>query len=319
MHFSDYQKAAPNTAKMDLSTDDGKIELALGLSAETGSVSKIFKKLVRDGISLGTQKEQLKDELGDVLWYVAVIAHSMELPLEEVAKSNIDRTADRYGLTTTQRSTFRPTYDEDFPPEERFPRRILFRLKAVEKDDLPHVEFTVEEAGPNPFPKGAQNVAGKTRGFSLNEPIGDVVNDNADGEDGYRFHDAVHIAFMAVLGWSPVMRALLRIKRKSDQAVDRVQDGARATDLEEALSALLKEASESRNSFGEVGDIDGEVRDLIPRVIGRLEVASAPIWLWVEAIHQGYQAMAALTANNGGWLKADLDQQKVTFYNERPE
>jgi hypothetical protein len=123
---------------------------------------------------------------------------------------------------------------------------------------------------------------------------------------------------MAVLGWSPVLRGLLRLKRKFKDELDRVQDGARARDLEEALSAILAEMSRTRNNFAAPNDVDGEVRDVIRRVISNLEVADVPVWLWSDAIHQGYTAMNHLRDNRGGYIVADRDQRKVTFYREDP-
>ena len=41
--------------------------------------------------------------------------------------------------------------------------------------------------------------------------------------DDYRFHDAFHYAYAAILGWSPVTRALFRLKRKSETDVDEGQ------------------------------------------------------------------------------------------------
>jgi NTP pyrophosphatase (non-canonical NTP hydrolase) len=62
--------------------------------------------------------------------------------------------------------------------------------------------------------------------------IGDRLTDNAIEADDYRFHDVFHFAHVAVLTWSPVVRSLLRLKRKSDPMVDEVQDGARAILIE---------------------------------------------------------------------------------------
>ena len=62
--------------------------------------------------------------------------------------------------------------------------------------------------------------------------IGDRLTDNAIEADDYRFHDVFHFAHVAVLTWSPVVRSLLRLKRKSDLVVDEVQDGARAILIE---------------------------------------------------------------------------------------
>lgn len=324
MTLDEYQEAAKSTAVMDISTIEGKLELVLGLSAEAGAVSKIYKKLVRDSISLGAQTKQLTDELGDVLWYVALIAESMDIRLQTVGSENLVRTDDRYHSRLADRDTeYKPNFEAGAPEKERFPRIMVFRMEEMEGDGgLPHSKFTIEYAEPNEFPNGIEirdeDGRKKKYGFTIGEPLGDVVNDNAIREDGYRYHDAVHIAFMTVLGWSPVMRALLRLKRKYDDRIDRFEDGARAIDLEEALSAVLKEFSESRNDFNSAADIDGETRDIIRRVIANLESDKTPIWLWVEAIHQGYSAMNALRENKGGWILADLDNQNVKFFAENP-
>jgi hypothetical protein len=52
--------------------------------------------------------------------------------------------------------------------------------------------------------------------------------DNAYERAGYRFHDVFHLAFAAVLGWSPITRALLKRKRKSSPEVDEVEDRGRS-------------------------------------------------------------------------------------------
>jgi hypothetical protein len=69
--------------------------------------------------------------------------------------------------------------------------------------------------------------------------LGDRIGDNAPHEDGYRFHDVFHFAYVASMGWSPVIRSLLKRKRKSNQETDRVQDGARAANIEEAVTAYI--------------------------------------------------------------------------------
>lgn len=318
MDFSTYQAEARKTAQLDTNKLTGKLELILGLQAESGALSRIYKKMVRDGIALDSQTGKISEEIGDLLWYLAMIAESMALNLDEVAVENLQRTNDRYERISEAGDKFTPDFDSDYPLTQRFPRRMIFSLQGVEKDGLPHVRFAIEDAEPNAFPDGQVTIGKKKYGFSFGAEIGDVVNDNAAEDDGYRFHDAVHIAFMAVLGWSPVLRSLLRIKRKENEDVDRVEDGARARDLEEALSALLMAASEERNRFQKPSDIDGDVRDLIRRVIGKLEVVAVPIRLWADAIHQGYAVMNALKANNGGWVLADLDEGRIEFYRERP-
>ncbi len=75
------------------------------------------------------------------------------------------------------------------------------------------------------------------------------MDDNAHEADGYRFHDVFHLAFMATFGWSPVIRALLKRKRKSNPAIDNVEDGARAIIIEEAISAMVYEHAKDHNFY----------------------------------------------------------------------
>ena len=58
--------------------------------------------------------------------------------------------------------------------------------------------------------------------------FGDRLTDNIEDPDWYRYHDIFHFAYMVHLAWSPVIRALLHCKRKSQPKIDEAQDGARA-------------------------------------------------------------------------------------------
>jgi len=71
--------------------------LLLGLVGETGEIAEKAKKIVRDKASDFSQwdAEDLKKELGDTLWYVAVIADYFDIALEDVAMLNITKLADR--------------------------------------------------------------------------------------------------------------------------------------------------------------------------------------------------------------------------------
>src|SRR5258705_9469438 len=68
--------------------------------------------------------------------------------------------------------------------------------------------------------------------------VGDVISDNAYENDYYRYHDIFHYTFATMLEWSPCTRAMMKRKRKSDPVIDEVEDGARATITEEAISLL---------------------------------------------------------------------------------
>ena len=96
MNFNEYQQQCLTTANYP---DIGHrcIYPALGLANEAGEVLGKLKKVFRDdGGHFSDQKlEALKDELGDVLWYVAGLAHDLGFTLEEVAHRNVEKLKNR--------------------------------------------------------------------------------------------------------------------------------------------------------------------------------------------------------------------------------
>ncbi|XVV08401.1 nucleoside triphosphate pyrophosphohydrolase family protein [Actinoplanes sp. CA-131856] len=96
MNLDDYQKAALRTAA-PRDKHNEVFHLLLGLVGETGEIAEKAKKVVRDHGSDFSRWDtgDLKKELGDVLWYVAVLADHFDLTLGEVAEANIAKLADR--------------------------------------------------------------------------------------------------------------------------------------------------------------------------------------------------------------------------------
>ena len=70
---------------------------ALGVGGEAGEVCDCVKKIMRDDGEKVTpeKREQLKKELGDVMWYVAAVASELGLKLRDVAETNIEKLRDR--------------------------------------------------------------------------------------------------------------------------------------------------------------------------------------------------------------------------------
>ena len=69
--------------------------VSMGLANEVGEVLGKIKKAIRDDIDIQTLRDQVKDELGDVLWYAAMLAFEFGLNLSEVANHNHQKLLDR--------------------------------------------------------------------------------------------------------------------------------------------------------------------------------------------------------------------------------
>jgi NTP pyrophosphatase (non-canonical NTP hydrolase) len=96
MNLDDYQKAALRTAAPKDKHNE-IFHLLLGLCGEAGEIAEKAKKIVRDKDSdfKALDREDLTKELGDVLWYVTVIADHFDISLSEVGEKNIAKLASR--------------------------------------------------------------------------------------------------------------------------------------------------------------------------------------------------------------------------------
>ncbi len=99
MNFDEYQELAKKTAVYKETIGDSlKPELfylysALGLAGETGEVVEKVKKLLREkkGIVDEASREEIIKEMGDVLWYLAMLAEELKVPLSKVVETNIKK------------------------------------------------------------------------------------------------------------------------------------------------------------------------------------------------------------------------------------
>ncbi|MBS0249143.1 MAG: nucleoside triphosphate pyrophosphohydrolase family protein [Proteobacteria bacterium] len=277
MDFDSYQTEAHKTDEAKKST----ISL-YGLSGEVGSLFSLFKKRMRDNYPFSNFQDQLKEELGDLLWYIASLASIHKLSLSDIAQRNLDKS----------RSLFddgKPThFDQGFPENERLPRSLT-------------VEFRLDAKG-------------KRSGMFVNgKSIGDALSDNANEEDHYRYHDIFHLSFMTFLGWSPVMRRLLRVKRKSNPTVDENEDGARAAVTEEAISAIIFSFAEDNDFFREIRSIPFSLLKTITSLGRKYEVRVCTFKQWQQAIWHACQIYRELVANGGGTVEIDLDEPRISY------
>lgn len=95
MELNDYQKKASTTAKYRPET--GLLYTTLGLASEAGEVAGKVKKVIRDenAILSDDRRLELVSELGDVLWYVAMLAKELNYDLSDVAQMNLGKLLDR--------------------------------------------------------------------------------------------------------------------------------------------------------------------------------------------------------------------------------
>lgn len=91
MLFNEYQQKAMETR---LASADMTYAL-LGLAGEAGEVANKAAKAVRDDWDEDRLREELKGELGDVLWMVAAICSDLHIGMNEVAQLNINKLRDR--------------------------------------------------------------------------------------------------------------------------------------------------------------------------------------------------------------------------------
>ncbi|QGN34815.1 hypothetical protein [Microlunatus sp. Gsoil 973] len=313
-----YQRLARHT---DQQAKDGLDPLALsvpilGLAGEMGSLLVTLKKRYRgDEVSL-SWPDFVEEELGDLLWYLAAVATHATLQLEELAEADLElaRVARASIEESLDPATSLLVLDSGYPTTERFPRRLLLKFQESRSSGRPAVSMTLVDVDPNAYPCGPVEMAnGRSRGFQVGAQLGDVVTDNSSVNDDYRYHDAVHLGFMAVMGWSPNLRSLLRLKRKSDPQVDENEDGARAVFAEEGLAALLAKRAEEASWYANPRLVPDEAVEMMTTVLEDLEVSRMPAWLWRRAISQGFGVFRALAAGHGGYVLADLDQRSLSY------
>jgi len=86
MNFDDYQRAALRTLNPSLDARDQLLDASMGLAEEAAEVLGLIRK--RSFQQRGVDDAKVAEELGDVLWCLAVTAHSLGIPLSKIAEGN---------------------------------------------------------------------------------------------------------------------------------------------------------------------------------------------------------------------------------------
>ena len=289
MDFDYYQDAAAGTDQFgtEKNTDKGLMIPLLGLAGETGTLLAEFKKKIRDRESYEGFHSKATEELGDILWYLSNIASRLNLSLSEIAAKNLHKTQERWPIQGDDPDMFL-FFDEGCSEKERLPRKL--RVRVFEPEPGRNAQMQIEPEG---------------------TVIGATLTDNAYEDDGYRFHDVMHLANMAVLGWSPVMRSLLKLKRKSQPQTDEVEDGGRAIVLEEAVVAFIYSNAKERRYYENIKHLDSEMLSTVKRIVRHVEVNSRRTKDWERAITKGYSAFRHLLKKREGEFELNLHERDL--------
>ena len=180
-----------------------------------------------------------------------------------------------------------PTFDDNFPDEERLP--LHFEIKINQR-------------------KSGRSYLQWNGVF-----IGDPLTDNIINPDGYRFHDVFHLAHAAILHWSPTFRALIKHKRKSSRKIDEAQDGGRAIVIEEGLTAWIFSCAKHLNCFEGKTSVSFDLLKTVQQFVQGYEVEECPLKLWEQAILEGYKVFRQVRDNNGGIVIGDREKRTIEY------
>lgn len=292
MRIRDYQTKAQLTDRVPGSTRDDKALMVplLGLAGETGTLLTEYKKWLREGAAYQIFKDRIAEDLGDILWYVANIASKEGLDLETVAVENLKKLESRWLPGEGGLSCYLHLFDEEFAAREQLPREFRIEIAEVQSDGGVKVQMTMNDT-----------------------PLGNSLTDNAYEEDGYRYHDIFHLAYAAVLGWSPVARKLMGCKRKSEPQVDEVEDGGRATAIEEGISALVFDYAKDHSFLEGVEEVDYGILRTIKQLTRHVEVAERSEFQWQDAILKGFAVWRKFQHYRRGVLVGNLKLRTIEF------
>lgn len=288
--FREYQEQSSRTDRAKGRDLKSIMVPLLGLAGEAGSLLTEYKKWLREGDRYKPFTDQVSEEIGDLLWYLANIAQKAGLDLQEIAEENLAKLADRGRQAPGLFPGGQDRYDVNFPLAEQLPLKLEVLFREREIDGTMKLEVTRDGI-----------------------PFGDPLTDNSHADDGYRYHDVFHLTHATLLGWSPIIRRLLKKKRKSIPQIDEVEDGARAGITEEAVSALVFGFAKDYSFFEGADSVDYELLRAIKLMTRPFEVRDKTYRDWEEVILAGYSVWRQLVENRGGIVVGDAEARTVVY------
>jgi NTP pyrophosphatase (non-canonical NTP hydrolase) len=220
-------------------------------------------------------------------------ANEAGVTLQQAAEDNLTKIFDRW----PQERRYPPLFDETAPTHEHLPRTLT--VEVFERDD-----------------GGRLFVYQRCHGIN----IGDRLTDNILEPDDYRFHDVFQYAYAAVLGWSPVMRALFKLKRKSQPQIDEAEDGARALLIEEGVATWIFGQAKKLDNFSgmQPKGLSLTLLKTVRQFVAGYEPERCPLWLWEEAILQGFATFRYLKEKRRALIHIDMLRRQLTYSEMTP-
>jgi NTP pyrophosphatase (non-canonical NTP hydrolase) len=293
MHFHDYQKLAYLTARTD---GDVLMKVCLAVLWQLAAeMMRHYLPEIERELNRSVPDRPLNDILGDVAWHLSALASLVGLDLDDVAEANIRKVGFR-----GNRNDRTPLHDAGEPEQQQFPRRFDVVFLTV---------------GP-----------GRSRMYWNGQRLGDDLTDNAHDNDGYRFHDVMHLANIAHLGWSPVVRKMMDRRRHDPPKTKEVEDGGRAQVVEELIVKAIHTEGErlarvrhpgvpdaELRLFESRGDISFRLLQTLRNYADGLEVASNRFWEWEDAIFFGNELYDQLKRQRQGTVTVDLEARTLKY------
>lgn len=209
---------------------------------------------------------------------------SLNLNIADIAQTNLNKIRDYFGPPDWNTL---PELDQS-PLDERIPQHL--EVKFIKRS------------------------SGKTHIMISDVFVGDPLDDNNSDLDYYRLHDVFHLANAFVLGWSPVIRALLKRKRKSNPTIDSTEDSGRAIVSEEAIVSYIFAQAKRYQWFANRDRIPLDILKIVRVLSTGYEGEKVPLWAWSNCFLQGFRAFLSLKECDGtGTLICNGTDRKITF------
>ncbi len=288
----DSLEALASTSASRSSTQEGEwIRIALSLSEHAGQLSQSYDSLLTDLQSSNNFDANLVNSLAGILNDLTRLSGVYGLSIPVVAATNLKKVNYRWKLPvcTTEYS------QSEWPKHEQIP--MQFDACFTDVRGRVNIEFSIDEGRIQITP--------------------DSLTDNAYDSDGYRFHDIFHLAYAAVLGWSPVTRSLINRKRKSVPIVDEIEDGGRAIAIEEGIAAMVFAYAAQHRKFQGVQTVEYSLLRTICDMTAHLEVGVRSPAEWQEAIIQGFEAWRGVRDAGGGRVHVDRNSKRIRFHSSK--